>query len=144
MGTGMYGKPFEGGHDGGGFALAVAFGDLDAQHGFDLVEYLGIERLSGGGHMADGAEVILLDVLLNHESVDGRRRTEGSHLVFFQVGQQLCWNEFIHIVDELGGSYDPLAIDLAPAALGPPGIRHRDVEGVVVQVLPVLCGDDVP
>ena len=51
--------------------------------------------------------------------------------------------EPVHIIDKIGCSNYPLTINLAPAALGPAGIRHADVQIVRRKLLPVMGSNNM-
>ena len=56
----------------------------------------------------------------------------------------VAWNFPGQSVDKDAGPLDPLAEDLAPCAFCPTGVRHREVEIIMTQVLPEPCGYDMP
>ena len=93
--------------------------------------------------VGDGREVVLLDVLLEHEAVHGGRRAKGAQVEVLHHLQELGGDELPHVVAEDGGAADPLAVDLAPAEFCPAGVRDGHMQAVLLHLLPVLGGDDV-
>ena len=81
--------------------------------------------------------------MLQDVAVNGRRRTEGGHLVFLHLFEQLARNEHVHVVGEYGRTCNPLAVNFTPESLGPAGFGNGQVAAAVNHVLPVLGGHDV-
>ena len=106
--------------------------------------YLAVERLACGREVLDGGKVVGCDVLLQHEAVHGGRRAEGREVVVLHDLQKLGGYELVHVVGEDGCTGDPLAVDLAPAELGPAAVGHAHVQAVLAHLLPVFGGEDVP
>ena len=79
--------PGEGAERHGGLRLSEAFHHLDAGLLVELVEHGGIQGLAGGGAILQRREVIVRQILADHEAVDGGRCTETCHLVFLNLTQ---------------------------------------------------------
>ena len=66
-------------------------------------------------------------------------------MYFLQVLQQVAGVELgLHVIAEDDRPADPLAVDFAPAELGPAGVGDAHVQLVLLHLLPVLGGDNVP
>ena len=109
----------------------------------ELLVNVEVQRLACGGAVLEARKIVLFDTVLQDVAVNGRRRTEGGHLVFLHLFEQLARNEHVHVVGEYGRTCYPLAINLAPECLGPTGFGNGQVAASVNYVLPVLGGHDV-
>ena len=128
----------------GSFGLAVPFADGETGPFLPDPDHFGIERFAGAGAMAQGREIEPFEIGKDQHPVNGRGAAERSDLVFFKEGEDLGCLEFPgEIVHKDAGPFDPLAEDLAPGTFCPAGIRDREVEVVVLYVLPEPGGDDV-
>ena len=65
-------------------------------------------------------------------------------MVFCKHGQDVVGIEAVEVVDENGRLVEPLAVELAPHALGPAGVADGEVEPLRVHAVPVLGGDEMP
>ena len=79
-GAGMRLDPGEVGDQHRALALAEALADALAREPLPADGDVGVERLAGRREVGDRREVVLLDVLLEHEAVHGRRRAEGAQI----------------------------------------------------------------
>ena len=122
--------------DHGAFRLAEAFHDLQAGLLLDLPVDLRVQRFAGAGGMGHGAQVVLAQVLLAQHAVHGRRRAEGGDVVPGKQRQDVRRVKAVEVVHEDGRLAQPLAVDLAPAGLGPAGVGNRQVQAVRVHAVP--------
>ena len=121
-----------------GLALAEALVNLHAREPEELVIHFGVERLARAVGPFQGAQVVAGEILLDEEAVHRGRRAKAGHAVLFQHFEQVGGDEAVKVVHKQRGAADPLAIELAPARLGPAGIGHGHVDGVVPHVVPVI------
>ena len=135
--------PREGGQKHRALGLAEALADLLAGEALPPDGHFRVQGLASRGEVLHAGQVVGGHVLLQHEAVHGRRRAEGGELVVLNLLQKLGGHELVHVVGEDGGTGDPLAVDLAPAELGPTGVGHRHVQLVLLHLLPVLRRYDV-
>ena len=126
-----------------GLGLAESFHEPQAGGLEEALVDGGVERLSGRDRILETGEVVPGHVALDHEPEDGGRRAEGGDPVLAHLVHHLSGIEAIVIVDEDRRSGQPLAVDLAPGALGPSRIGHSVVQPVVLHILPVLGGEDM-
>lgn len=73
-------------------------------------------------------EVILGDILLNHEAVHGRRSAEGSDMMLSEKRQQVMGVETVKVINKDRCFAEPLAIELAPHCFGPTSIGDGQVK----------------
>ena len=109
----------------------------------ELLEYRRIQGLSGGGHMLERGEVEAVEVLLDQESVDGRRGAEGGDVILPDQREQLGWHELVVVVHEHGRTHYPLSVELAPDGLSPAGVGVGEVDGIGRELMPVGGGDQM-
>lgn len=127
-----------------GFRLAEALADRESGAFLPEARGLVVEGLSGGGAMAEVAEVEHFQFMENHHPVDGGRGAERGDFVFLENGKEFLGVEFgADIVNEQAGAGDPLSEVVAPEVLGPACIGDREVEVVLVKTVPELGGDAV-
>ena len=89
------------------------------------------------------AQVIACEVLLQHVAVHGGRGTEGGHAIGTHLLEDVAGDEALKVVDKDRTPGQPLAIELAPHALGPAGFRNGEVKPAVLALLPVQAGHDM-
>ena len=128
--------PGEGAERHGGLRLSEAFHHLDAGLLVELIEHGGIQGLAGGGAIFQRREVIVRQILADHEAVDSGRCTETRHLVFLNLTQQGVGIELLVVEDEHRCAGEPLTIELTPNGLTPAGVGNGQVEGTFMQVMP--------
>ena len=58
--------------------------------------------------------------------------------------QHIHWVELLEVVNKHVGAHNPLAIVFAPHSLAPTGVGKGEVQTVLVEVVPILCRDDMP
>ena len=116
--------------------LAETFHHADARLLEELLEHGGIQSLTCGGAVLQRREVVLREILANHEAIDGGRCAERGHLIFLHLAQQRVGIELLMIEHEYCGASKPLAIELAPNSLAPTGIGHCEMQRAFVQVVP--------
>ncbi len=134
--TGFGFHPGEGAQCHGSLRLAETFHHADACFFKEFVEDCGVQRLAGSAAVLQCRKVVLRQILANHETVDGRRRTERCHVVFLHLPQQRVGIEFLMVEDEHGGTGKPLAVELTPYGLAPACVSHGEMQGTRVQVVP--------
>ena len=116
---------------------------LHAREFLETVEHLRVERLARHRAPFERGQVVGSHIFLNHIAIDRGRRAERSDAVFCQHGEQIVRVEAVEIVHKERRPAQPLAIELAPAALRPAAIRRGEVDGVFIQIVPEAPGDDV-
>ena len=79
--------PGEGAEGHGGLRLSKAFHHLDTGLLVELIEHSGVQGLTGCGAILQRREVVVRQILADHKTVDGGRRTETRHLVFLNLSQ---------------------------------------------------------
>ena len=131
------------GDDDGAFRLAEAFHNLQARGQLKLAEHLGIQRFAGSRGVLDRGQIVLGNVLLDQHPVHSRRRAEGGDIVLCKQGQDLLRIKAVKVVDENACLAQPLAVELAPGGLCPPGVGNGQMQAVGVDPMPVFCGDKV-
>ena len=124
--------------------LAEAFVDPQAGRLLELHEHLGVERLAGRRRVADGAEVVFRDVLLDEHPVHRRRCAECRDLVLGEHRQDLLRVEAREVVGEDRAFAEPLPVQLAPERLAPARLRDGEVQPVRLDEVPVLRRHVVP
>ena len=82
----------------------------------------------------------MLQILLNEEPVYRRRRTERRYVILFQHRQHITGVEAVEVVHEIDRARQPLAVELAPSALGPAAVRNRDMHALIGKVVPERTG----
>ena len=141
--TGNRLEPLEVRDQHGAFRLAEALAELEARQVVPLFKDLRIQRLARDAAVVDAGEIEFCHILLQHEAEHRRRRAERRDLILRDLFEQVQRHEFIHVVGENDRAADPLSVDLAPAELGPAGVRNAHVQLVFLHALPVLRRDDV-
>ena len=121
-----------------GFALAEALVNLHAREPEELVIHFGVERLARAVGPFQGAQVVAGEILLDEEAVHRGRRAKAGHAVLFQHFEQIGGDEAVKIVYKQRCSADPLAVELTPARLGPAGVGHGHMDGLIPHVVPVI------
>ena len=129
--------------DEGTFGLTEALHDGQARGGLELLVNLGVQGLTGGGGVLDGAQVEAAQVLLRQHPVHGGGRAEGGDAVLADHWQDLLRIKAVKVVDENRSLTQPLTVDLAPAGLGPAGVGDGQVQAVGIDPVPVFGGDEV-
>ena len=104
---------------------------------------LRLQRLAGRQRHPDMRQIELRQILLNQIPVNRRRRTECGDLIFCEFVEKRRRVKTIHVIYKIRCSHNPLAVNLAPAALGPAGIGDTDMQVVRCQLLPVMGGHDM-
>ena len=83
------------------------------------------------------------DALLHEVAVHRGRRAEGGHGVPVDDGHKLPGVEIVEVEDHHSAAAEPLPVELAPGGLPPAGLGHGEVEAAVLNLLPVLGGEDM-
>ena len=52
--------------------------------------------------------------------------------------------EFLEIIYKHVGTHEPLSVILAPHCLAPTSVGEREMEAVLIEVVPIFSRDDVP
>ena len=99
--------------------LAEALVNRKTSRALELREHLGVQRLARGSRVMHRREVVLRDVLFNEHAVHRRRRAESRDAVLREHRENLLGVETREVVDEERPFAHPLAVELAPARLGP-------------------------
>ena len=86
----------------GAFRLTVTFHQSHTGLLQKLLVYLRIKRLTGHYTVFQRTQIKFGKIFLDQETVDGRRRTKGSYLVFFDDLHQPFWNKFVIVVSHDG------------------------------------------
>ena len=117
--------------------LAEALHDGDTCCLAESVEDFRIHCLARDAGVPDRGEVVLVEILLDEETVHGRRCAEGRDLVLGEEREQIVRMETVEVVNEGRASVHPLAVELAPQGFSPAGIGDRQMQSVCMYALPV-------
>ncbi len=123
-----------------GLRLAEALHELDAGRTLELVEDLRIQRLTCDTGVFQRGKIISAEILLDEETVHGRRRAEARDVVFLEHRQNVICMEAVEIIHKYGGFAHPLTVELAPERLAPAGVGDREMQTVRIGILPVTGG----
>ena len=121
----------------GGFRLTEPFvGNKsgDAGKGFAHFRRHGFP---GGRHMLKRGEVVLGKIFLHQEAEDRRGRTECGDPVLLEHGQHIRRMETIKVIGENSCLAEPLSVQFSPDSLAPAGIRHREMDALGIDFVPV-------
>ena len=120
-----------------GLGLSEALVNLNARQFLESFCHGWVHCLARCGAVFKTAEVILREILLNHEAIDGWRSAERGDVIFLNLAHDLIRRKLLVIEDEDGGSGKPLTIELAPNSLAPTGIGYGKMDGVLVEIVPI-------
>ena len=126
--TGFRLHPGEGAEGHRGLCLSEAFHHLDACLLVELFEDGRVQGFTSCTTVLQTREVVLREVLANHETIDGGRCTERGHLVFLDLTQQRVGIELLMVEHEDCRASKPLSVELAPYGLAPASIGYGEVE----------------
>ena len=129
--------PREGSQGHGGLSLSEALINLNARQLLEGFCHGWVHCLTRCGAVFKTAEVILREIFLNHEAIDGRRGTERGDVILLNLAHNLICRKLLVIEDEDGGSGKPLSVELAPYSLAPTGIGYGKMDGVLVEIVPI-------
>ena len=129
--------PREGSECHRGLCLSEALVNLNASQLLEGLCHGWVHSLTRCGAVFKTAEVILREILLNHEAVDSRRGTERGDVVLLNLAHDLIRRKLLVIEDEDGGSGKPLSVELAPYSLAPTSIGYGKMDGVFVEIMPI-------
>ena len=121
---------------GGGLGLAVAVADGQAPVMLDAVDHLGVQRLAGADHLGQ-VHLPGLEILLDQDTPDRRRRAEGGDPAAHQRIQQRLGGETRLVEQEHRGAGVPRREDAAPGVLGPAGRGDVEMDVAGPQAQPV-------
>ena len=93
--------------------------------------------------MAEVGEVVVVEVFLDEETVDGGRRTEGGYLVLNHHIEEVVGGEFFVVIHEYARAHNPLSVQFAPYSLAPACVGYGEVYVVGREVLPICRRCDV-
>jgi len=124
------------------------------EQGYDGVIFNNIVDVGGYGNGNEGAATVAIAFNSNQiKSVANKKPTEDADIRYSlsktdSKGRELSlavqkWSGSSKVVDEDGGLVQPLAIELAPHALGPAGVGDGQMQTVGVDAVPVLGSDEV-
>ena len=136
--------PREGAEGHGGLGLPEAFHHPDAGLLEELVIDSRVQGLTGRGAVFERGEVVLRQILANHEAVDGGGRTEAGHTILLHLSQQTVGIELLMVEDKDRSASKPLAVELTPHSLSPAGIGDRQVKRMLMEVMPEDARRQVP
>ena len=129
--------PREGSECHRGLSLSEALVNLNTSKFLEGLCHGWVHSLARSGAVFKTAEVILREILLNHEAIDGRRGTERGDVILLNLAHDLISRKLLVIEDEDGGSGKPLSVELAPYSLAPTGIGYGKMDGVLVEIVPI-------
>ena len=129
--------PREGSECHRGLCLSEALVNLNTSKFLEGLCHGWVHCLSRCGAVFKTAEVILREIFLNHEAIDGRRGTERGDVILLNLAHDLIRRKLLVIEDEDGGSGKPLSVEFAPYSLAPTGIGYGKVDGVLVEIVPI-------
>ena len=121
---------------GGRLGLPVPVPDGDAPGVADLLDHLGVERLTGRDALAD-LHLHRGQIGLDQHPPDRRRCAEGGHAVRLQDLQHLLGVEARVVVEEDGRARVPRGEDVAPRVLRPAGGGDVEVDVAGLEADPV-------
>ena len=129
--------PREGSECHRGLGLSEALVNLNTSQLLEGFCHGWVHCLTRCGAVFKTAEVILREIFLNHEAIDGRRSTERGDVILLNLAHDLISRKLLVIEDEDGGSCKPLSVELAPYSLAPTGIGYGKMDGVLVEIVPI-------
>ena len=118
-------------------SLSEALVNLNARQFLEGFCHGWVHCLTRCGAVFKTAEVILREILLNHEAIDGRRSAERGDVILLNLAHNLISCKLLVIEDEDGGSGKPLSVELAPNSLAPTGIGYGKMDGILVEIMPI-------
>ena len=129
--------PREGSECHRGLSLSEAFVNLNARQLLEGFCHGWVHCLARCGAVFKTAEVILREILLNHEAIDGRRGTERGDVILLNLSHNLICRKLLVVENEDGCSGKPLSVELAPNCLAPTGIGYGEMDRVLVEIVPI-------
>ena len=116
----------------GGLRLTEAFHEGQSCVFLELVEYLGVQRLTCDGAVLEGAEVVVLDARLDEEAEHGGRCTEGRDLILGKEGKKIGGVELVKVVGKYAAFAEPLTVQLTPERLTPSCVGDGEMDTIGV------------
>ena len=134
--------PWEGTERHRGLGLSESLVYLNASQLLEGLCHRWIHRLSRSGAIFEAAQVVLGEVLAYHETIDGRRGAERSDVILLYLAHNLLCRKLLMVINEDRGTGKPLSVELAPYRLAPTGVSYGEVDGVLMEIVPIhACGE---
>ena len=128
-------------HQKRGLGLPISFAELKSGALCKLAEYFGSQhftcccRVSERWHIGNA--------FAHKVAINRRRRTERSYAIAVDHSGQLLGFKVIEVIHHNRTADEPLSINLPPGGLCPSCFRNREVESVILCLMPILCCNNV-